>query len=382
MLRNYFYALCAVGVLGTSQTTLAEPLPFTEDNWALIGGTMIEEKSGQNAVRLGVRKKPDHFVGFGMVVAKAAPFLNGVIEYDLLFDATRSFGGLRFRTQSPGDYENFYMRAHQSGNPDANQYMPEYNGVASWELHYGKQYSSPTVYPHGEWIHVKLIINDGLADIYIGEKTTPEYSVNLLRDPTKGGFALWGLNLSGPVWMANFDATPMDSVEILGTPVPDAVGKAGTVEQWQISDAFDGAKLIGKTNLSAIDTDMTYHTMVAKASGQVNLSILQGIAKEADTIFARLNISSDSDQIKAFEFGFSDFGTVFLNGDILFHGMDAPYTRDYRFLGTVGLFDTVFLNLKKGENELIIAVRENTFDTTGWAVQGRFVDKSGISLHK
>ena len=252
--------------------------------------------------------------------------------------------------------------------------MPEYNGVASWELHYGNQYSSPNIYPHGEWIHVKLVINDGLADIYIGNETTPEYSVNLLRDPMEGGLSLWGLNLSGPVWMANF--------EILGTPVPDVVGAAGTVAQWQISDTFDGATLVGKTSLNTTDADMAYYTMHAKASGQVNLSILQGIAEGADTIFARLNIHSNSDQIKAFEFGFSDFGTVFLNGDILFHGMDAPFTRDYRFLGTVGLFDTVFLNLKQGENELIIAVREDTSDTTGWAVQGRFVDMSGVALHE
>ncbi len=380
MFRKSVYTLCAVGMLTGPQVLLAEPLPFTEDNWVFIGGTTLEEKAGQQAVRIGVRENPEDFVGFGMVVAKAAPLLNGVIEYDLLFDATRSFGGLRFRSQSPGDFENFYMRAHQSGNPDANQYMPEYNGVASWELHYGTQYSSPTVYPHGEWIHVKLVINEGLADIYIGDDMAPEYSVNLLRDPAAGGFALWGLNLSGPVWMANFDASPADSAEIIGTPVPDVVGEAGTVAQWQISDAFDGAMLVGKTGLSAADTDMTYHTMAAKASGQVNLSLLQGIAEGADTIFAKLNIHSDSDQIKAFEFGFSDFGTVFLNGDILFHGMDAPYTRDYRFLGTVGLFDTVFLNLKEGDNELIIAVRENTFDTTGWAVQGRFVDMAGVSL--
>ena len=180
--------------------------------------------------------------------------------------------------------------------------------------------------------------------------------------------------------MANFDLTPMDSVEILGTPVADVVGEAGTVPSWEISDAFDGATLAGKTSLSAADTDMTYHTMQAKASGQVNLSMLQGIAEGADTIFAKLNIHSDTDQVKAFEFGFSDFGTVYLNGDILFHGMDAPYTRDYRFLGTVGLFDTVFLNLKEGDNELIIAVREDTFDTTGWAVQGRFDNMDGVSL--
>ena len=376
---NSVFTLCAATVLGAS-AALADPLPINEENWVLVGGAVLEKKDGQQAVLLGARENPDDFVGFGMVIAKTAPFLNGVVEYDVLFDATRTFAGLQFRAQSQGDFENFYMRAHQSGNPDANQYMPEYNGVASWELHYGPQYSSPTVYTHGEWMHIKLVISGQLADIYINQSDEPTYTVNLLRDAEAGGLNLWGLNLSGPAWFANFDVTPMDSVEILGTPVPDTVGEAGTVSSWEISDAFDGAMLVGKTELSMADTDMTYHTMEAKASGQVNLSLLQGIAEGADTIFAKLNIHSDSDQIKALEFGFSDFGTVFLNGDILFHGMDAPYTRDYRFLGTVGLFDTVFLNLKEGDNELIIAVREDTFDTTGWAVQGRFVDMDGVSL--
>lgn len=381
MMRKSVYALCAVGLLGGTQAAMAEPLPFTEDNWVFIGGTALEEKAGEQALRLGVRENPDDFAGFGMAVAKAPPLLNGVIEYDVMFGATQSFGGLRFRAQSPDDFENFYMRAHQSGNPDANQYMPQYNGIDSWQLHYGPQYSSPTVYPRDAWIHVKLAINDGLADIYIGDETVPEYTVNLLRDPSAGGMALWGLDLTGPVWMANFDATPADSVEIQGTPVPDVVGEAGTVASWEVSDAFDGTMLEGKTRLSAADTDMTYHSMAAKASGQVNLSMLQGVSEGADTVFARLNISADSDRIKAFQFGFSDVGTVYLNGEILYQGMDAPYTRDYRFLGTVGLFDTVFLNLKKGDNELIIAVREDAaFGGSGWAVQGRFADMDGITL--
>lgn len=45
----------------------------------------------------------------------------------------------------------------------------------------------------------------------------------------------------------------MENVEILGTPVPDVVGEAGTVAQWEISDAFDGATLAGKTSLNAAD---------------------------------------------------------------------------------------------------------------------------------
>ena len=44
------------------------------------------------------------------------------------------------------NYENFYIRPHQSGNPDANQYQPVFNGSASWQLYYGPEYAAPVEY--------------------------------------------------------------------------------------------------------------------------------------------------------------------------------------------------------------------------------------------
>ena len=67
--------------------------------------------------------------------------------------------------------------------------------------------------------------------------------------------------------------------------------------------------------------------------------------------------------------GFSDRAVVFLNGQALFRGNDSYRTRDYRFLGSIGFWDTVYLPLNEGANDLVIAVSETL---GGWGVQARF----------
>ncbi len=88
-------------------------------------------------------------------------------------------------------------------------------------------------------------------------------------------------------------------------------------------------------------------------------------------------VRSASDAVRALELGFSDRAIVYLNGQPLFRGDDTYRSRDYRFLGSIGWFDTVYLPLRAGENELIVAVSETL---GGWGLQARFSDPSGLLL--
>jgi hypothetical protein len=57
--------------------------------------------------------------------------------------------------------------------------------------------------------------------------------------------------------------------------------------------------------------------------------------------------------------GYSDEVSVFLNGRILFRGRSAQAFRDPTFLGIVNVEDdAVYLPLRKGKNELTLAVSE------------------------
>jgi hypothetical protein len=68
--------------------------------------------------------------------------------------------------------------------------------------------------------------------------------------------------------------------------------------------------------------------------------------------------------------GYSDGVVVYVNGQPLYAGRNS---MSYRFPGQIGWFypyaDAVFLPLKKGPNELLLAVSENT---AGWGFMCRF----------
>jgi hypothetical protein len=76
-------------------------------------------------------------------------------------------------------------------------------------------------------------------------------------------------------------------------------------------------------------------------------------------VYARTSIESDRDEVQKLSIGYSDDVSVFLNGRILFRGRSAQNFRDPGFLGIVNPEnDAVYLPLKKGHNELMLAVSE------------------------
>jgi hypothetical protein len=76
-------------------------------------------------------------------------------------------------------------------------------------------------------------------------------------------------------------------------------------------------------------------------------------------LYARTKIESDRDQVKKLYIGYSDDVSVFLNGKILYRGRSAQGFRDPGFLGIVNPEnDAVYLPLRKGSNELLLAISE------------------------
>ena len=89
-------------------------------------------------------------------------------------------------------------------------------------------------------------------------------------------------------------------------------------------------------------------------------------------VYARTRIDSERDQTKKLYLGYSDDVSVFLNGAILYRGRSAQNFRDPAFLGIVDAEnDAVYLPLKKGSNELVLAVSELG---GGWGFIARLAD--------
>jgi hypothetical protein len=83
-------------------------------------------------------------------------------------------------------------------------------------------------------------------------------------------------------------------------------------------------------------------------------------------------------EIRAFDLGFSDRVTVFLNGRPLFSG-DASYSFDApRRDGLIGYDQArLYLPLEKGDNELALAVADSF---GGWGPMGRFPEPAGLEV--
>lgn len=356
---NIFYLLLLFN------TVNSQVIPFNSDQWDVQSQSYIlEEYEGRQSV----------YLQDGWFLLKDHQFINGIIEFDLLLTNRRAFPGVIFRMIDEQNYEEFYIRAHLSGQPDANQYTPVFNGNSAWQLYFGPSYSTPTVYPYGQWMHLKILILDDKAEIYFNNEPVPSLIVKLKMTLKAGriGFK----NALSPMHFANFQYQKTDNVPLYGkAPVIEPV-QDNIIDEWQISDSFS-EKQLQDFELSSTLKYRSWTTLKAEPSGTVNISRIAKKDPNLNTVFARVVINSDKKQIKELSLGYSDRARVFLNGQLLYSGDNSYKSRDYRYLGTIGYFDKVYLPLKKGKNELWIAVSE-TFG--GWGIRGVIDDVKSITI--
>ena len=349
--------LIAVTTAANAQVT---EYPFDSVDWEVVAAeSEVVEHLGQQALKLkgGFALLPD------------VELENAVVEYDIAIEEARGFAGLAFRLQDLGNYEHFYIRPHQSGNPDANQYTPVFNRVSAWQLYHGEGYGIPVEYRYNQWMHVKVVYQGDRAAVYI-DSDEPVLLVNdLKRDTTSGRIGINAANFA-PAWFANVSVTPVaDDFDVW--PAREVVEPAeGTVIDWQVSQGYPSVD-------AALEADHEWMSIQAEPSGTVNLARAQGVGGENMTVVAKLEIESSDAQQKELKFGYSDKVVVLVNGNRVYSGDNTYMSRDYRYLGTIGYFDSVTLDLQEGRNEVIFVVSE-AFG--GWGIQARFDNLEGILL--
>ncbi len=342
-------------------------IPLDTSHWEIQAqGHVFENYKGEDAI----------YINKGLAILKDVAFLNGTIEFDILLQERRSFPGIRFRAFDDNNMEQFYFRPHQNNNPDANQATPIVNGLAGWQLYFGPAYSVAYDYPFDRWMHVKLVVKNQQAQIYLDNATRPTLSW-VLKHPAKAGRVAIGGG-QAPMHFANVRIDP-DADQIVDfkpniTPLID-----GIVKSWEVSDVFGEEKLLDLNQIPQLIRSRKWLGQVEiEENSAANLSHLaKRPTPSANTVFAKVTIQSTKDQMKLFEFGYSDRVTVILNGEAIYKGNNQFRSRDYRYLGTIGLFDAVYLPLKRGENVLLLAVSESF---GGWGVMGKFADYENISL--
>lgn len=353
----------------------AEKTAIELSEFSLIGNAQVVEHQGKKAIKIG-QAPEGKFIGFGQANLSEAAFDDGIIDAQIFFDKTRTFAGLGFRSDAQNNWEEFYLRAHQSGNPDANTYSTTYNGQTSWQLYYGETTSHPTNYSHGEWFPIRYVVQGDLMDVYIEDMEAPKLTVALEQEKREGGILLWGLGISEPVWFADI-SIEHDAGEIVGTPIPEKPMQEGTITSWSVSNAFPHEAVKGQLDRSFVEKMTKIST---DQRGMANLTQVQPTAEGQDTVLAEFTVSTQRDRLVKMDYGFSDDVTIYVNGKAISSASDRFFSRDYRFLGTVGWWDAAWIDLKKGVNTVSFAVTESAEDPTGWAVQARIVEHDGLAF--
>ena len=358
--------LCVPGWAAKAQS---QTVPFDSDRWE------IQAKESKVVDYLG---RKSLFLKTGMAVVKDSQFTDGVIEYDIAFAEAQGFMGVFWRMQDAENYEEFYIRPHQSGQPDANQYQPVFNGVAAWQLYYGAGYAAAIKYDFNQWLHVKIVVSGKSAEVYIKDMETPLLFVSEQKREIKQGRVGVSAGNFAPAYYSNFSFTAINNPPLKGKAKAPEPTPPGTVMSWLVSSPVDGKSLEAKYQLTEADKlKLSWKKFVTESTGVANLARLQGVKEGLNTVFARLIIQSDREQVKKIKFGFSDEVKAYFNDRLIYGGSDIWRSRDHRFLGTISLFDDLYLPLKKGDNELWLAITENF---GGWGVKALIENMEGITL--
>jgi hypothetical protein len=353
-------------------TTGMHEAPFDSGAWEIHASeSRVEDYLGRRSL----------YLKGGIATVAGQSFVDGALAVDVAFSGGRGFMGAIWRVADTGNYEEFYLRPHQSGNPDATQYTPVFNGVSGWQLYHGERYAVRAVHRLDAWVRLAIVFAGPRAEVYLGGSDAPALVIDeLKRGAAPGGVGVSALDFA-PAHFSNFffTATPVPLRQPAAPAAAPQEGLPGVVRRWWVSDAFREGRLGDRVGLEAADLEpRTWSRLEAEPAGLANLAKVQGIVLGRNTALARAVIAAERDCVRRLDFGFSDRVRVFLNRRLLYHGDDAQASRDYRFLGSIGYFDALYLPLVRGENELILAVSED--NRGGWGVQARFTDPEGIAF--
>ncbi len=308
----------------------------------------------------------------GYVFTKDIDLQDGTIEVDINFPEARFFPSFLFRVHDENNYESFYVRPHQSGNPDATQYTPIFNGFAGWQLYHGQGYGTAVVLEPDTWHHIRINILGDEADIFFDDMETPLIKVTDLKHDTRSGGM--GFSAGVPVHFAGLKYSKKKPTLVEREPSDDKLPE-GLITSYQVSNVVSDADFRDKPVINT--KNLRWTKRVTESSGTINLAKFSIAEEGRATVLAKFTVKADEASIRQLVFGYSDFVWVYVNGVLMYGGENTFMSRDYRYLGTIGFFDAVYAHLKKGENEILFVIGENF---GGWGVKAAFTDMEGIEI--
>lgn len=377
-----FLLLCAPILAMAKQ----EPVPFNDTFWKMGKSSKYSFENFENRETLFL----DGEAYLDINLQK------GVIQVDIFGRTERSFAGIAFRN-SNGQEEKVYLRMHKSGQVDALQYTPIFNGESNWQLY--PEFQSKVDFIPDDWNTLRVEFQDANAIISVNGKIVLTVK-NLKTDNSTGSVGLWSL-FGGR--FSNF---------IVDQKVKDLeLDLGGTIEQdpfvirhWQLSksspvEIIRGVDIELDVEFNKTENDRpdfhlydrsskpmtfyhlnrSYTPVVTERSGLLPISKYvkkQSVGNfdrnQEDYVVAKLEITTEKQETRKFSFDYSDKAIVYLNRKEIFQGNNAFRSKGIQHKGHLSIdANTLYLNLKEGHNVLHIVVIEKA---NGWGLIGKLYE--------
>ncbi|MEP7267574.1 MAG: hypothetical protein ABI844_08085 [Saprospiraceae bacterium] len=340
-------------------------IPLTADNWEFKPNSVeFVEYKGRKSMKINQ--------GSGQIVLKDLIFKDGTIEYDIEPDAAEFADAIYFHRKDANEQEIVYLRVAKMGNPLANegiQYTPYFNGVNMWDMY--PQYQAPSNAKVNIWNHIKLVISGKQMKVYTN-------GILELQVPKLEGKELSGsIALEGASHIADLVIKPNETEGLSPLEGIDITQHDGHyLRKWAISMPALFPKGTEPNLLPPLDnfTD----SIAAETAGLVNLTRRFGAAPERKIVWLNTNIQTKEATSVNLQLGFSDEVWVYLNNQMVLVDKNLFQQAGMRKYpdGRASVQNTIAkLNLKKGNNELLIAVANDFY---GWGLIARLDNTENI----
>lgn len=350
---------------------------LSPEKWEFKEGKVeFFDKNGIKAMRIKQGNQ-------GAVMLKDIIFKDGTIEFDFEPFSPMTLGSsptVYFRgNMQKNDTEIFYIRARPN-KPTANdgiQYCSILGGVNMWDMY--PEYQAPAFFEADKVNHLKMVISGQQMRVYVNDMNRPALQIPKLEGNSTEGM----IALDGGMVVSNMQIKPNIIEDLPGFAAPDLTDHdAQYLRNWSLTKPSDlpiGNEVI-VANLPK--SDVFTETIEAERKGMINLSRRFGGNNTRKVVWLKAKIKVMENQKNIMQLGFSDDVWVFLNNQMVYLDKNTylqPPMRKYPE-GRISIQNAkVNLNLKQGENELLIAVANDFY---GWGIIARLESMDGVEFVK
>ncbi len=309
---------------------------------------------------------------------------NGTLDLDVAASDTTNFLGVAFRAAAPRFSNVLFFRPGASGTDEAVQYGPAFNSVGvAWQVYHGDGANAVADLPRNRWVHVRVELAGPVARLFLDTASAPTLVVPRVVASGGAGLGVWAGAFGHGAYFSDVRYTPSAG----GSAAPAPSPPPGTIVDWEISDAIEAADFTPGTlpdpgrlrwqRVAAEPEGLLLINRYREApvggvprddTGAVLVdSVMTGRMAGSRIVYARASITAAREETRRLQYAYGNGAVIYLNGRPMAFAMNPGGLRNnLGVMARVG--DAVYLPLRRGRNQLVVAVIECT---GGWAVSAR-----------